>query len=174
MKKIIYSILLLLLTISLIFPSTVQGYTQDIVLADADGGDTVTGGGGSADGFTLDSIKEQADTWLNGGKGQDHINDQQLQNIIIPIGQMLVAIGSVILVIVTTIMGIKYIMGGPDKRAQLKQQLVGLVVATIVIFAAQAIWALVYNFMTDLTVSKKVERTPMKQEIQLPEEIWKG
>ena len=87
---------------------------------------------------------------------------------------MLVAIGSVVLVIVTTIMGIKYIMGGPDKRAQLKQQLVGLVVATIVIFAAQAIWALVYNFMTDLTVSKKVESTPMKQEIQLPEEIWKG
>ena len=38
----------------------------------------------------------------------------------------------------------------PSTQAKLKQQMIGLVVAAVVIFGAVAIWRLVYSFMNDL------------------------
>ena len=52
-------------------------------------------------------------------------------------------------VVVATIMGIKYMVANPEEKAKLKTQLIGLVVATIVIFAAQFIWSTIYKFFVD-------------------------
>lgn len=166
-SKIIISVVLILI---IIFScQTVKAYAihQDIYIADVQG-DDVGGSGvaGGGTGLSWDSIKGQADSWLQSGKGQDHVDDSKLQDIVIPIGQMLVAIGGIVLLVVTTIMGIKYMTGGPEKRGQLKQQLVGLVVATIVIFAAQFIWALAYTFMTDITVSEIEQKTIKIEQIK--------
>ncbi len=170
-KKIIVTLLVILISIFCCQPVKAYNITQEIYIAEADGGEFGAGGqipstGGSTSGLSWDSIKQQADSWLNSGKGQDHVDDSKLQDIVIPIGQMLVAIGGIVLLVVTTIMGIKYMTGGPEKRGQLKQQLVGLVVATIVIFAAQFIWALAYTFMTDITVSEIEQKTIKIEQIK--------
>lgn len=66
------------------------------------------------------------------------------------IGSVLVSIGVAVLVIVISIMGIKWITAKPDKKAQLKQQLIGVVVAAIVLFGAVGIWQLVQQIMSSI------------------------
>lgn len=94
----------------------------------------------------------QGNKFVNQGKGNSTINESSMRDTILPIGRALVAIGTVVLVVVTVIMGIKYMMcGSADEKAKLKTQLIGLVVATIVIFGAQVIWSTLYNAMNNLT-----------------------
>ena len=66
---------------------------------------------------------------------------------VVPVGKAAVAIASVILLIVTTIMGIKYITVDPQSKGHLKQQLVGLVISTCVVFGAYALWDFVYRIV---------------------------
>ena len=63
---------------------------------------------------------------------------------------MLVGIGVVTVLIVAAIMAIKWLTATPDKQAKLKQQLIGLVVATVVIFGAVGIWNFVINMMDNV------------------------
>ncbi len=55
------------------------------------------------------------------------------------LGSFLTMIGAGVRVAVVSYMGIKYLMSPPDKQAALKQQLIGVVVAGIVIFGAYGI-----------------------------------
>ena len=71
----------------------------------------------------------------------------------IGIGQILVAIGTAILVGVVLFMAIKWITAKPDQVATLKQQTIGIVVAAVVIFGAVGIWNLVYSIMTNVQSS---------------------
>ena len=99
-----------------------------------------------------DWIKEGNEFIDKGSNSASVINISNVKDAIIPLGQALVAIATVVLVVITIIMGIKYMTcGSPEERAKLKTQLIGLVVSTIVIFGAQAIWALIYNFMINVT-----------------------
>ena len=59
----------------------------------------------------------------------------------------MVVIGIVTIMLVTLIMGVKWIVATPEKQAKLKEQLIGLVVATVVIFGAVGIWNLVRGIM---------------------------
>ena len=56
-------------------------------------------------------------------------------------------IGAGVLVAVITLMGIRYLTATPDKQAALKEQLIGVVVAGIVIFGAYGIWKIVGNIL---------------------------
>ena len=103
-----------------------------------------------AEGLSMDSIWQQGQSFIEQGKSKETISTDSLKTNLIPIAQILVGIATVVLVIVTLIMGIKYMVSKPDDKAKLKQQLVGLVIATAVVFGAQFIWALMYNFMKDL------------------------
>lgn len=97
---------------------------------------------------TFDEMQSQASDWLE--KGQNNgkvVKEDDIANIMLPIGQFLVGIGAVVLISVTIIMGIKYMTAEPNDRAKLKQQFIGLVISTIVIFGAYSIWRIVYNFM---------------------------
>ena len=79
------------------------------------------------------------------GTGEDDFAQQ-----LIGIGQLLVAIGAGTLVVVSMIMAIKWLTATPDKKAKLQQQLMGLVVATFVIFGAIGIWNLVRGIMSNV------------------------
>lgn len=65
------------------------------------------------------------------------------------LGQILTMIGAGVMVATTAYMGIKYMVSPPDKQAALKQQLVGLVVAGIVIFGAYGIWKAVIGVVSN-------------------------
>jgi len=66
------------------------------------------------------------------------------------IGQMLTMIGAGVMVAVVTFMGIKYLTSAPDKQAALKQQLIGVVVAGIVIFGAYGIWSSLVRLLSNI------------------------
>lgn len=64
------------------------------------------------------------------------------------LGSFLTMIGAGVMVAVTSYMGIKYIISPPDKQAALKQQLIGVVVAGIVIFGAYGIWSAILKVVS--------------------------
>lgn len=100
----------------------------------------------------IDSWIDEGNKFIQKGQSKNPINTNEIKNAVIPIGQALVAIATVVLVVITVVMGIKYMMcTSSDEKAKLKTQLIGLVVSTIVIFGAQTIWALLYKFMIDVT-----------------------
>lgn len=100
-----------------------------------------------------DTMMEKAKKWLDAGQtdGETLMPDSDVQGFVIPIARTLVAFATGVLTCVTIAMAIKYMMATPDQQAKLKQQLIGLVVSTIVIYGAQGIWALMYNFMDSVT-----------------------
>lgn len=49
------------------------------------------------------------------------LSQQMLEEIFIPIGQVLIAIAGIVLVIVTLIMAIKYLTANTEQRGKLKQ-----------------------------------------------------
>ncbi len=97
---------------------------------------------------TFDQMKASIDNFLGIGRnGQTGIDAGSLRNVVNPVANILTAIGVVVLVAVTMIMGIKYMFATPEEAAKLKQQLIGLVVAGVVIFGAVAIWKIIYGIL---------------------------
>ena len=127
--KFIASIGILILILLLIFPKNVHAEDKD----------------------NLNGWINQANNFVT-QKGDSPVKMQDVSNTIIPIAQALVAIATVILVVVTIMMGIKYVTcQSAEQKAKLKTQLIGLGIATVVIFGAQLIWSTLYNVMTGIT-----------------------
>lgn len=103
----------------------------------------------NASGLTWDSIKSSADSFTNAGS-KPMISDDKIIDAVLPIGQMLTAVGVAVLFGGIVILGIKYMMADPQQRGKLKQQLIGLVVSGVVIFGAYSIWKLAYNFFNGI------------------------
>ena len=102
------------------------------------------------------SIIKDAQEWFEGGKtgGETIMNSQDTANAIAPISQLLFWAGIITLFIAGTVMGIKFIMASPEEQGKLKGQLIGLVIAAIVILGAYTIWELSYNFMNEVVNSR--------------------
>lgn len=101
---------------------------------------------------TINGMENDAATFIK--KGQD--NAKGLGDVTTTItgefkglGQILTMVGAGVMVAATSYMGIKYMVSPPDKQAALKQQLVGLVVAGIVIFGAYGIWSAVLGVVSN-------------------------
>ncbi len=104
--------------------------------------------------FSLQDMKSKADNFKQAGQGEaDKIlpieGSGGIEEKFIPIGQVLVTIASIVLVIVTLIMAIKYLTANAEQKGKLKQQLIGLVVSIVVIYGAVGIWSLIKQLMED-------------------------
>ena len=102
-----------------------------------------------AAGLSWQDVEEQAKGFIDKGEENAPNVDKQMENIVIPVARMLVMFGNIVVVIAITVIGIKYLMATPDTKAKLKTQLIGVVVATIVIFGGQLIWSILYQFLSD-------------------------
>lgn len=102
-----------------------------------------------------DNIQDQVSQFENAGKPVDaddpRIESQQIADIAIPIFQFMISIATIVVTIVTVVMGIKYMVANPEGKAKLKQQLIGLVISAIVIWGAQGIWAIMTKFLENIT-----------------------
>ncbi len=103
-----------------------------------------------ANNLSWDSITKSAQDWENKGKTKTLITEDKIVDAVLPVGQMLTAIGVAILFGGIVILGIKYMISEPEQKGKLKQQLIGLVVAGVVIFGAFTIWNLLRNFFEGL------------------------
>lgn len=91
----------------------------------------------------------QADKFIQKGKSKQGIQDlDEIGASFSDIGTVLVYIGAGILVAGMGYIGIMYMISAPEKRGKLKQQLIGLVVAGIVIFGAYSIWAVLIKILS--------------------------
>lgn len=81
------------------------------------------------------------------GNGGFDISPTGFVEQFIDVGRILVGVAIATILIVAMIMGVKWITATPDKQAKLKGQLVGLVIAAVVIFGAVGIWNLVWGIM---------------------------
>ena len=101
---------------------------------------------------SIQSIIDAGNSWTQQGKKEagNYGDEGYFIGELIGIGQILVVIGFATVLIVGTIMGIQWITATPDKKAKLQQQLIGLVIATVVIFGAVGIWQLVIKIMSNL------------------------
>jgi len=64
------------------------------------------------------------------------------------LAQILTMIGTGVMVGVATYMGIKYLTAGPEAQAKLKTQLIGVLVAGLVVFASYPIWKFVIEIVS--------------------------
>lgn len=88
----------------------------------------------------LGNMLNKANAFKNAGAGNVKITIGDAERQLLPMGPILIAAASIILVIVTGIMGIKFIMADPKEKGKLKQQMIGLVVAIVVVYGATGIW----------------------------------
>lgn len=102
-------------------------------------------------------IEEGNDFIEKGSEGQGKFNVEFFAGEFVGVGQVLVAIGLATVTIVAVIMAIKWITAKPDQQAALKQQLIGLVVAVVVISGALWIWGIVRDIMTNVETELGVE-----------------
>lgn len=94
--------------------------------------------------------KGQADKWLQNGMQNPPITTEEAWAKLLPIGQILVVVASVVLVICFMYLGIKYMTADPSGKADVKQKLIGLVVATVVIYGGMGIFAIIVNLMNSI------------------------
>lgn len=95
--------------------------------------------------------KGQADKWLENGMVNTPITTYEAWVKLLPIGQILVAMASVVLVICFMYLGLKYMTAEPSGKADVKQKLIGLVVATVVIYGGMGIFTIIVNLMNSIT-----------------------
>lgn len=92
----------------------------------------------------------KADDFISKGKASQGIEDlSDIGADFSAIGKVLVYIGAGVIVGGMGYIGIMYMISAPEKRAKLKQQLIGLVVAAIVIFGAYSIWSLLVTILSN-------------------------
>ena len=93
---------------------------------------------------SLGEMVNSAQGFLKAGKKNAvNVNTTGITDNFLGLGQALTTVGGGVLVAVMTYMGIKYLISSPDKQAALKQQLIGVVFAGIVIFGSYGIWYIV-------------------------------
>ena len=98
-----------------------------------------------------DELQSQASGFINKGQSNSKIDVNKIANIMKPLASLLLGIGTVVLVVVTAVIAVKYMAATPDMRAQLKKQLVGIVVSAIVLYGAYGIWSIAYTVMNNIT-----------------------
>ncbi len=100
--------------------------------------------------MSASSIIGDANQWLNDGASDSKISTDEAWEVLKPIGQILVAIGSVVLVICFMYLGIKYMSADPSGKADVKQKLIGLVIATVVIYGGIGLFTIIINVMNGI------------------------
>lgn len=102
---------------------------------------------GSGDSL-LTQMQGDIDEFKKAGQGKSDFKVGDVTKNFVSLAQILTMIGAGVMVAVTTYMGIKYLTSGPEAQAKLKTQLVGVLVAGLVIFGAYFIWKTVINIVS--------------------------
>ena len=103
--------------------------------------------GGTAAG-SLDDMIGDADKFLN-SSAEPAIKSSALQDFSNKFYNIFLTIGIIVAVIVGMVLGIKFMVGGAEEKANIKEVLVPYVVGCIVIFGAFAIWKLVVTILSN-------------------------
>lgn len=82
-----------------------------------------------------------------------NIDTQELKQLSGYLYNILLAVGIVVAVIVATVLGVQFIIGGAEGQAKVKEMLIPFVVGCIIVFGGFGIWKVA------LTVGERIEST---------------
>lgn len=134
LKLFVVSVLIILILPIPVFARLVEG-TQ------------VGGGSGGGDKGVIDSVIEGADNFLN-VDNTSILDENSIKTVSDTLYNMFSAVGVAIVLIVGAILGIQFIMGSVEEKAEIKEKLIPYVIGSIVIFGAIGIWSLVANVLS--------------------------
>lgn len=92
----------------------------------------------------ISNIFTGADDFINAGNGNG-VNATALNNTSNLVYKILVVLGISVAVIMSGILGIRFMMGSTEEKAQVKEQLIPFIIGCIVVFGAFSIWSIVVN-----------------------------
>lgn len=94
----------------------------------------------------IDDVLNDGESFINSGN-EEKINITELQSFSKNIYNILFTIGIVVAVITGIVIGIKYMLGSVEEKADIKGLLIPYIVGCIIIFGAFAIWKLVVDIL---------------------------
>ena len=83
--------------------------------------------------------------------GSNNANTTTMQNIGNQIITVVSVAGSIVSVIVLIVLGIKYMMGSAEEKAEYKKTLMPYIIGAALVFASSAIAGIVFNFANSFT-----------------------
>ena len=134
MKKLIISIIILLICCSAMINISYASYEEPIKVA-----------------TSVDEIFEDADDFISDGQDlqkQGGVDEEQLSSMVDFLYNLLLGIGIVAAVIVGTILGIKYMIGSVEEKAEYKETLFAYLISCVVVFGAFGIWRIAILIIT--------------------------
>ena len=96
---------------------------------------------------TISNIIQGADGFITNGSSSDMIAGDKIKNLSDIIYHVLLILGTVIAVIVGSVLGIQFITGSVEQKAKVKDSLIPFVIGCVVIFGAFGIWKLVITIL---------------------------
>lgn len=96
---------------------------------------------------TISNIIQGADGFITNGSSSDMIAGDKIENLSDIIYNVLLILGTVIAVIVGSVLGIQFITGSVEQKAKVKDSLIPFVIGCVVIFGAFGIWKLVITIL---------------------------
>ena len=125
-KKVFVSLLIIFLIGSLIKINTVQAETK------------------------VDDTMSAAESFIRAGEQNTDIDEGKLQNISDFLYNLFLGIGIIVAVIVGIVIGIKFMTGSIEEKAEYKQLLVPYLVSCGVVFGAFGIWKVAVNVFSSM------------------------
>lgn len=160
MKKLITVFLIIILNVS-IFSFYYKIYAADSAEINLDGflqeeGEVpddlkVIGIGkkvAASDALTIDEVISGADGFIEKGETNVSIDENELRDTIDFLYNLLLAFGIIAAVVVGSILGIKYMLGSVEEKAEYKETLMAYFISCVVVFGAFGIWKLVINILS--------------------------
>ena len=86
----------------------------------------------------------------SGYQGNNSINTDKIDSLGNQIITIVSTIGSIASVVVLIVLGIKYMMGSAEEKAEYKKTLLPYVIGAVLIFAASTIAGVVFNFASSI------------------------
>lgn len=100
---------------------------------------------------TTDDIIGGADEFIEiGEKGEEKITEGNLQDLSNTLYNVLLVVGIIAAFIVGLIMGIKFILGSVEEKAEIKAMIIPYIIGCIVVFGAFTIWQIVVELLQSM------------------------
>lgn len=100
---------------------------------------------------TLDDVIQGGDDFLNASEGLPRgFKQEKLQQTSEIFFQVLFGIGMAVSVIGVIILGIKFMAGSLEEKAEIKEKLIPFLIGTAVIFGAYSIWSIIMTIGNSL------------------------
>lgn len=112
-------------------------------------------------------VVQSGKDFISAGEGSDSgkIQEGELKDLSGYLYNILLAGGVIIAVIVATVLGIQFMVGGAEGQAKVKETLVPFIIGCVVVFGGFAIWKIA------LTVGKQIESVGIKPETIIVNQI---